>query len=762
MRASAQDQERPRQGAVVGLVWGHSDGHGWVQRDDGAGEVFLPPEQMQAVLHRDRVQLRVVRNDSRGRAVGHVERIVERTLTQVVGRLDEQNGVWQVQSCDRRCCQAIGVPAPEPELAQAGQVVVARVLGEPQLYVQPQGVVIECLGKVDDPGMEIEIAVRKFDLPHRFGAATLGEAEALPERVLAKDKKGRVDLCDVPLVTIDDEDARDFDDAVYCEPCMVGGASGWRLLVAIADVSHYVRPGMALDGDAFARATSVYFPRRVIPMLPEKLSNDLCSLKPQVERLCLVADMLITPTGGLYGYQFYNAVMRSHARLTYSKVAAALQGAAPQTLAPDPVLLPQLQHLHALSQALQAARVRRGAMDFDSTETRIVWDAHGRIARMEPLVRNDAHRLIEEAMLAANVCAADFLQQHERAALFRVHLGPTPEKHDVLYRYLLGIGFGAGAAVLGRDAAQKTRPEQLQRIGVLAQARSDKQQVHMMLLRAMQQAQYQRDNEGHFGLAYEAYTHFTSPIRRYPDLMVHRAIKAALVKRHYRPKLPVDVPLLMPSWGRQGATRPQDTAAVQPSARQAVLTAHDGWQGAGLHCSACERRADEAARDVLTWLKCKYMESFVGESMLATIQAVTAFGLFAVPQGMYVEGLVHISAMGSDYYRFDEQRQELAGERSGKRWRVGDAMPIRVAAVDAENRRIDFVPDWSYRPADADLDDAATDAQPGARATLGAAKDQRAAKPAAKERSKPSARSKPSKKSSGRTKRSNARNRQDG
>eukprot|EP01035_Chromulina_nebulosa_P030756 gene30756-40911_t len=499
-------------GEVEGTVIGHRDGHGFVQRDDKEPSLYLSPQEMRAVLHRDRVRARIVRFDRKGRPEGRVVEIIERRKAPIIGRLLNEKGAWLVAPEDRRYGQDILVPKNATANATAGQVVAIELTETPSMYSQPVGRVTEVLGEIDDPGMEIEIAVRKYEVPHRFSPETLAQAAGLPERVRAVDLKNRIDLRDVPLVTIDGEDARDFDDAVYCEPYKAGrgktAVEGWRLLVAIADVSHYVKPGQPLDDDAYERATSVYFPRRVIPMLPEKLSNGLCSLNPEVDRLTMVCDMVIASDGELHAYQFYPAVICSHARLTYTEVASVLGNTRGPEATRRAALLPHLLHLHEVYRALLKARGKRGAIDFDTTETQIICDDNGRIEKIVPRTRNDAHRLIEEAMLAANVCAADFIAGAGHPSVFRVHEGPTPEKRVTLQNYLKALG-------LGLSVSDEPKPSEFQAIAAATEGRPDAQQIHMMLLRSMQQAIYTPANSGHFGLAYEAYTHFTSPIRRH-------------------------------------------------------------------------------------------------------------------------------------------------------------------------------------------------------------------------------------------------------
>ena len=665
-----------------GTVSGHRDGHGFVQRDDGAPDIYLPPNEMRAVLHRDRVKARVVRFDRKGRPEGRVVEILERSSQPIIGRLLQESGVWLVAPEDKRYGQDVLIPKGATARATTGQVVVVELTEPPSLYGQPVGRIKEVLGEVDDPGMEIEIAVRKYGVPHEFSEACLGLARGLPDKVRAQDKKGRVDLTDVALVTIDGEDARDFDDAVYCEPAKVGRGKGWRLLVAIADVSHYVETGSAIDIDAYDRATSVYFPRRVIPMLPEKLSNGLCSLNPDVERLCMVCDMLITSTGEVHAYQFYPAVMHSHARFTYTEVAAILANTRGPEAAKRKDRIEDLMNLHDVYGALLKARHVRGAVDFETTETQIVCDDSGRIEKIVPRVRNDAHRLIEEAMLAANVCSADFILQSKHPGLFRVHEGPTPEKKDILRNYLKTTG-------VGMTITDDPKPSEFQAIADATKDRPDAQQIHAMLLRSMQQAIYTPMNSGHFGLAFEAYTHFTSPIRRYPDLLVHRVIKAILLQRRYQlPALPT------PGEAHAKLARRLASRVREPSQRldpkPKATPDQQAWEAAGLHCSANERRADEASRDVEAWLKCKYMREHLGEEYGGVVTAATGFGLFVTLDAMYVEGLVHITELGGEYFRFDEARQELRGERTGIRYAIGTRVRVQVSRVDLDGRKIDF------------------------------------------------------------------------
>ncbi|WP_234305582.1 ribonuclease R, partial [Diaphorobacter sp. J5-51] len=669
---------------IEGTVQGHRDGHGFVLRDDGQPDIYLPANEMRAVLHKDRVRVRIARQDRRGRPEGRVVEILERPPQPIIGRLLQESGVWLVAPEDKRYGQDVLIPKGATGAAATGQVVVVELTEPPALFGQPVGRVVEVLGEVDDPGMEVEIAVRKYGVPHEFSEACLDQAKALPDKVRAQDKRRRVDLTDVPLVTIDGEDARDFDDAVYCEPAKIGRAKGWRLLVAIADVSHYVETGNAIDIDAYDRATSVYFPRRVIPMLPEKLSNGLCSLNPHVERLCMVCDMMVTAKGEIHAYQFYPAVMLSHARLTYTEVAAVLANTRGPEALKHQERVGNLLNLYEVYRALLAARQARGAVDFETTETQIVCDDNGRIEKIVPRVRTEAHRLIEEAMLAANVCSADFIGHAGRAGLYRVHEGPAPEKQEILRAYLKAMGVGMS---IGDDP----RPAEFQAIAEATKDRVDAQQIHTMLLRSMQQAIYTPVNSGHFGLAFEAYTHFTSPIRRYPDLLVHRVIKSILSGTKYvLPALPTPgeaqfkLAKRLASKGGESSARPSKTGGVI-SVRET-----QAWEAAGLHCSANERRADEASRDVEAWLKCQYMREHLGEEYGGVVSTVTSFGIFVTLDALYVEGLVHITELGGEYFKFDEARQELRGERTGIRYAIGARVRVQVSRVDLDGRKIDF------------------------------------------------------------------------
>jgi ribonuclease R len=622
---------------VAGRVEGHADGHGILIPDDGSPPVFLPNTEMREVMHGDRVAARLTGRDQRGRPQGNIVEVLERTNRRIVGRLQSEHGVLFLVPEDRRIAHDILVPPAEAAKAKAGQVVTVELVAQPSRHAQPIGRVAEVLGHHADPGMEIEIAVRKFDLPHDFSRKALAAARAMPDGVRPEDMAGRKDLRELQFVTIDGETARDFDDAVYCRREPGGARQGFRLWVAIADVSHYVRHGDALDMEARERGTSVYFPRRVIPMLPEKLSNGLCSLNPNVERLAMVCEMVVTPKGELARYDFYPAVFRSAARLTYTQVWDWLSaGKAPEHL----VLL------YEVFKVLLEARTRRGAIDFETVETRMIFDPKGKIEKIVAESRNDAHRIIEECMLAANVCAGNFLAEHAHPALYRVHDVPSAEKVAALRDFLAELG-------LQLPGGEIPRPKDYALLLEKIRKRPDFGLLQTILLRSLKQAVYSPNNAGHFGLAFDAYVHFTSPIRRYPDLLVHRAIKAVLARTKY--------------------------AGID-------------WEAMGKHCSETERRADDASRDVENWLKCYYMQDHVGGTFSGTITGVAAFGLFVTLDEYFVDGLVHISELGRDYFQFDGARHMLLGERTGKRFRLADRMTVKLVRVDLDTRKMDLVP----------------------------------------------------------------------
>ena len=662
---------------IKGRIEGHPDGFGFLKPEDGSEDLFLSPRELQKAMHGDRVMAREVGVDRRGRREGKIVEVLERANTHIVGRFIIEHGIMMVVPENKRITQDIMIPAGSQGNAKSGEVVSVELVEQPAKYNKPVGRIIEILGSYADPGMEIEIALRKHSLPYIFPEAVETMAKKFSKKVLKKEHEGREDIRHLPLVTIDGETARDFDDAVYCEP----QGSGFRLIVAIADVSHYVQPGDPLDLEAYNRGNSVYFPRRVIPMLPEELSNGLCSLNPQVERLCMVCDMQIGAMGAVKSYRFYPAVMYSHARLTYNQVWEWLQH--PENAEEHSHLLPQLNNLDALFRVLLKARERRGAIDFETIETQMVFNDEKKIERIIPVMRNDAHRIIEECMLSANVCASDFLKKQKHPTLYRIHEGPTPEKLTALREFLSEFGLGLTG---GDDPQAKDYAKLLQQI----KPRPDAQLLQTVMLRSLQQAVYSPDNVGHFGLAYEHYTHFTSPIRRYPDLLVHRSIKAALKGQQYAP---------------------------------------GNWVELGGHSSMTERRADDATRDVEAWLKCYYMQDRVGEEFVGTIASVTGFGLFVALDDIYVEGLVHISELGSDYFHFDKTRHQILGERTGVRYRLGDRVHVKIVRVSLDTTRIDF----SLTTVDSSARKTSTKAEGKA---PGKTAHKPAAKPAAKSRKK--------------------------
>ena len=630
---------------IRGTVQGHPDGYGFLVPEGGGDDLFLSPREMHKVLHGDRVTAKRIGFDRRGRPEGEIVDVLERANREIVGRIHEERGIWFVEAENRRINQDLLLGADDRGGAQPGQVVVVEIVEQPSAHGEAVVRVKEVLGSATDPGIEIEIALRKHDLPFEWNPAAKRQALRLPAEVRPADRKSRTDLTSLPLVTIDGETAKDFDDAVYCEP----DGRGFRLIVAIADVAHYVRDDDALDREARERGTSVYFPRRVIPMLPEALSNELCSLKPDVERLCMACDMRIDARGTIASYAFYPAVMHSRARLTYTQVYTWLKDAGAAKGTPGETLLPHLAQLYTLYKVLLAARERRGAIDFDTAELALQFDQYGKIAQIVPAPRNDAHRLIEECMLAANVCAAGFLAQNEQPALYRVHEGPPPDKLAVLREFL------ASSALTLTGGDKPTAMDYAALIDRIRE-RPDFALLQTVLLRSLSRAEYSPDNVGHFGLAYDAYAHFTSPIRRYPDLLVQRAIKAVLAKKRYAPK---------------EAT----------------------WAELGVHCSMTERRADDASRDVLQWLKCHYMQEKVGETFPGTISGVASFGIFVTLDGLDIDGLVHVTELPRDYFHFDAVRHALIGERSGRTFQLAGRVMVKVARVDLERAKIDFTLD---------------------------------------------------------------------
>ncbi len=632
---------------ITGQVIGHPDGFGFFQPDEAGDDLFLNPREMRRVWHGDRVVAQVSGVDRRGRREGAIVEVLERAVQQLVGRLRTERGITTLYPDNKRVIQTVLIPPDQLGGARDGQIVVADILEHPTRRRQPLGRVSAILGDSGTPGMQTDIAIRSHQLPTNWPEAVTQDIAGLDTAVPDSARAGRTDLRSLPFVTIDGADARDFDDAVYCRTT----ARGWCLLVAIADVSTYVTPGSALDREAYERSTSVYFPDRVLPMLPEILSNGLCSLNPQVDRLCLVAELYISQQGELYRSRFFEAVIHSHARLTYEQAQQMLLGENPGLCSQYANLLPALHTLHALYQVLQEGSTARGAIAFATTETRFQFDTDGRITAVEPLVRHDTHQIIEQCMLLANVAAARFLLRHKQPALYRVHERPGAEKVRELSRALSASGLHLSGG---------TRPATRDYADLLAQARgrADFAMIQVLLLRSMQQAVYSAENKGHFGLAFPAYTHFTSPIRRYPDLLVHRAIKQCIARQ-------------------------SGTATTVAETPQAISMA-------GEHCSARERRADEASRDATGALKCEFMQDKIGTHYNGVITGVHNYGVFVELDGLTISGLVHITALEKDYFHYDPARHQLQGERSGKCYRLGDPIQVQLVAVDPAERRIDL------------------------------------------------------------------------
>lgn len=632
-------------GLIRGRVLAHRDGFGFLQPDDGSKDLFLPERQMRKVFHGDRVVVRITGEDRRGRREAAIVEVLERSTTQVVGRLLNEGGAYFVLPDNKLIRHQVLIPNDALHGAQAGQIVVVSITVQPSKLTYPVGRVMEVLGEHMAPGMEIDIALRSYDLPHVWPEAVIAEAKTFSPTVLKKDLTDRLDLRDLALITIDGKDAKDFDDAVYCER----KGKGWRLIVAIADVAHYVDSGTALDKEAENRGNSVYFPGNVIPMLPEVLSNGLCSLNPLVDRLCIAVEIILDSKCNIKSYQFHNAVMRSQARMTYEDVWEILNDN--KTLQQKHhQLLPHIFDLYELYQHLHQNRELRGAIDFEFPETQIIFTDDKKIAEIVPRYRNDAHRLIEECMLVANVCAAEFLKKHKMAALFRNHLGPDPDKLQTVREFLAPLGLQL------RGGAQP-KPKDYAKVLIQAQKREDASLIQTVLLRSLAQAVYAASNEGHFGLAFDAYAHFTSPIRRYPDLLVHRAIKHAL----------------------------------NPKKTKRFAYTQEDMTRLGSHCSMTERRADDATRAAVDWLKCEFMLDKIGNVYPGKISSVTAFGLFITLDDLFVDGLVHVTSLKDDYYSFNPKQHSLTGQRTGLQYKQGQAVLVQVAGVNLDDRKIDFV-----------------------------------------------------------------------
>jgi len=630
---------------IPGRVITHPDGFGFLVPDAGGEDVYLSARTMNTVFHNDRVMVRITGKDRRGRLEGDVVEVLQRNTHRVVGRFYRESGVSFVVPDNKRITHDISVPEQQTGGAVNGQIVTVEIIEQPAKRARPVGRVVEVLGEHMAPGMEIDIAIRSYDIPEVWPEAVTGEIQAYGTGVDEADKAGRTDLRGLPLVTIDGEDARDFDDAVYCERTQ----TGWRLIVAIADVSHYVRPGTALDREAETRGNSVYFPERVIPMLPEVLSNGLCSLNPEVDRLCMACEMMISQEGKITRSRFIEGVMRSQARLTYTEAAAIVVENDKAVRSRYQPLVPHLEELYRLYHVLRTAREARGAIDFESTETRIVFGTERKIERIVPLVRNDAHKLIEECMIAANVASARFLVRHRIPTLFRVHGAPDAEKVEEVREFLKELGLPLSRS---KKPSAKDYASLLDKV----RGRPDEHLINTVLLRSLPRAEYSPHNIGHFGLAHEKYLHFTSPIRRYPDLVVHRAIRHVLA-------------------GGKAEEFAYDNANMQVFGDQ---------------CSLTERRADDATRDAVDWLKCEYMLDKIGETYAGIISSVTSFGIFVELQAIYVEGLVHVTALGNDYYRYDPAKHRLIGDRTSQIYRLGDLVTVKVVQVNLDERKIDF------------------------------------------------------------------------
>ena len=634
---------------IAGRFSAHPDGFGFVVRDDGEKDLFVHDKQAMKVYDGDRVLVRSVafRGRGRGDAEAKIVEVTERAHDSLVGQVRRYDGVWVVEPRNRKLVHPVVIHPDQIGGAEVGQYVSVMLTTQPSKQASPTGRVIQVIGHDDDPGIEIAVAVGTHDLPHEFSAQALGQAEGYGEQIDPAIAKTRKNLRDLPFVTIDGEDARDFDDAVYAERSSTGG---WKLWVAIADVAEYVKPGMQLDTEALERATSVYFPRQVIPMLPEALSNGLCSLNPDVDRLAMVAEINVTKDGKLSKFNFHEGVFRSHARLTYHQVNQALEDGEAFAALPGGVpVQTNITDLYSLYQALKLTRAERGAIEFEAPEPMFQMDEQGHISGIAPRWRGDSHKLIEECMLLANVAAARFLIRHKTPALYRVHLGPPTDKLTATRAALAPLGLHLG----GGD---EPTPEDFQVVMEAARGRADQGLIQVLLLRAMSQARYEPDEKGgHFGLGYDAYTHFTSPIRRYPDLMVHRGIKAILRKD---PKqYPYDL---------------------------------DRLNSLGEHCSNCERRADDASRDVNAWLKCRFMTQRLGNTYMGTVTGVAPFGLFVTLDELFVEGMVHVTSLPSDYYQHDPVSHTMRGDKTGLTFRLADQLQVQVARVDMETRRIDF------------------------------------------------------------------------
>jgi ribonuclease R len=631
---------------VTGKVSGHRDGFGFVIRDDGEpDDIFLSAREMRALFDGDRVAIRIVGDDHRGRAQGELVDVLERGTREIAGQFIRERGIGIVIPDSAKLAHRILIPKGEAANAKHGNMVVAEILDYPTHVEQATGRITTVIGVPGEKGIATDIAIHSHAIPFKWPSAVEKEVQDFGTDVPENSKQGRTELRDVDLITIDGADARDFDDAVYCKKT----DNGWRLLVAIADVANYVSVGSALDKEAIVRGTSVYFPDRVVPMLPEVLSNGLCSLNPKVDRLCMVCDMRVSSSGKVTKATFFEGVMKSKARLTYSQVGDFLSGASETSVPKE--LQESVRDLHDLYKAFAKQRGRRGAIEIDLPQTKFKLNEDGEIDRIEVVPRNDAHRLIEECMIAANVEAATFLKTHKIPGLYRVHPKPDPDRFNDLRLYLLSLG-------LKVPHPDHVEPRHFTQLIEQVKDRPDSAAITMAMLRSLTHAEYSPANVGHFGLALQSYAHFTSPIRRYPDLLVHRAIRHIV---------------------RGGKPGKYDYGAKEMERLGAITSAH-------------EKRAEEATRDVEAWLKCQYMEGHLGDEFDGVITGVTNFGVFVQITELMTDGLVHVTSLANDYYKYDAGSQRLVGERSGHSYSLGEEMRIRVQRVDMDTRKIDFRP----------------------------------------------------------------------
>jgi ribonuclease R len=666
---------------IEGLVIGHPDGFGFLAQEGTGNDIFLHDSQMLKVFNGDKVRIVLGGVNHRGRQEGQIVGIVEKNTSLIVGRLMHEEGDYFLQPENSRIRNEIDIADDQLNGAKAGQYVTVEITEYPCNRFNAEGKVVEILGDSMAPGMEIDVASRSHDIPHKWPQTVLDEATAMSDEVKEADKLHRSDLRHLPFVTIDGEDARDFDDAVYCEKRKSGG---WSLYVAIADVSHYVVPGSALDQEAQERGTSVYFPGHVVPMLPEVLSNGLCSLNPHVDRLVMVCEMAISRTGKISVYKFSEGIINSHARLTYNQVGALLaspdQGLGKQVAKNHRAVVPHIHALHQLYATLRTARTKRGSIDFEKQEVQFKFTEGRKIDQIVPVIRNDAHKMIEEFMLCANVATAQFLEKLNLPALYRVHEGPAEKKLTNLREFLSERG-------LNLSGGDKPTPAHYDLLLRSINERKDAQVIRMMMLRSLSQAEYSADNQGHFGLAYPAYAHFTSPIRRYPDLLVHRAIRSVIRRSESGSKLH-RVLKKFTGMGTDPVHRIKSAAPLEEG--KSYPYDLDKMKAMADHCSRVSRRADKAGWDVEAWLKCEYMQDHVGDTFSGVISSVTNFGLFIELDDTLIEGLIHVTALNNDYYQFDAAQQRLVGERTRTNFGIGDAIDIRVVRVDMDQRKIEF------------------------------------------------------------------------